>query len=63
MSHRITRAEMDTAVANLRASSKPLSKCPKCGKNCYEANVDIEAIDDLVAAGYDGTCCWMEESK
>ena len=45
------------------ADAKNRTYCPKCGKRTYELLAHPEAADDLIAAGYDGTCCWSGFDK
>lgn len=39
-------------------AARPKTYCPKCGKETLEMKMRPDAAEDMLAAGYDGTCCW-----
>jgi len=56
----ITAAKFRKVYEALKAAEArhPKEHCPKCGRAVISMPMHSEAATDMVAAGYDGTCCW-----
>jgi len=46
------------AYEYLKVHQRPKEYCPKCGKEVINMPMHPDAVEDMAAAGYDGTCCW-----
>lgn len=57
----ISAEEFNRALAKLKELEAKREKkyCRKCDAEVYEMRASPEATNDLLAAGYDGTCCWF----